>query len=299
MMEKLIYIIDDEALIGGMLQMLLKGSDSSWEVKAFEEPSDLIRAVAGRPPNVVIADYRMPVMTGTELQDKVRVMSPATIRILMSGNISNLNKITSAHQFIAKPFLGDEVVAVVTNSLKVQERLRPHAKLGEIISGLRSLPVVPAIFNRLIALLDQDTSTTQEIAFLLAQDGGIMTRIIQLSNSSLFNHGAVVTGPEEAILCLGLRNIKAVVLSLHIFDSYHALIFPETSVQGIWQHCLRTAQLAEELCRKMEARDHATDAFLASLLHDLGRLVLMENMPDQYPGGLSAGGRQSSSAPRS
>ena len=142
--------------------------------------------------------------------------------------------------------------------------------------------MVPAVFHRLIGLLDQDTSSTHEIARLLAKDGGIMTRIIQLSNSSLFNHGATVTSPEEAIMCLGLQNIKAVVLSLHLFDSYNSLGFPEAPVQGIWEHCLETAQLAEVLCRKMQAREDATNAFLAGLLHDLGQLVLMENARDRY-----------------
>jgi len=60
------------------------------------------------------------------------------------------------------------------------------------------------------------------------------------------------------------------------------LTFPETSVQRIWQHCQETAQLAERLCRQMNARSHSTNAFLASLLHDLGQLVLMENMSERY-----------------
>ncbi len=280
--NKLIYIIDDQAAIRDMLKTLLKCGDPSWEVKGFGEPGELIAAVAERPPDMVISDWSMPGMKGTEVQDKIREISPATIRILLSGSITNMNRIASAHQFLAKPFAVKEVISVVTSSLQAQEWLRHHPRLGDIISGLRSLPVVPAVFHRLIGLLDQDTSSTHEIARLLAKDGGIMTRIIQLSNSSLFNHGATVTSPEEAIMCLGLQNIKAVVLSLHIFDSYNSLGFPEAPVPGIWQHCLETAQLAEVLCRKMQAREDATNAFLAGLLHDLGQLVLMENARDQY-----------------
>jgi response regulator RpfG family c-di-GMP phosphodiesterase len=281
-MNKLIYIVDDQAAIRDLLQRLLKCGNSAWEVRGFGEPGELISAVAERPPDMVISDFSMPGMKGTEVQDKIREISPSTIRILLSGSISNLSRIASAHQFIAKPFQAKEVITVVTNSLRAQEWLRRHPRLGDIISGLRSLPVVPAVFHRLIGLLDQDNSATHEIARLLAKDGGIMTRIIQLSNSSLFNHGATVTSPEEAIMCLGLQNIKAVVLSLHVFDSYNSLGFPEAPVRGIWEHCLETAQLAEELCRKMQAREDATNAFLAGLLHDLGQLVLMENARDQY-----------------
>jgi putative nucleotidyltransferase with HDIG domain len=281
-MNNLIYIVDDKAEMRDMLQMILQSGNPAWEVRGFGEPGALIAAVAERPPDMVISDFSMPGMKGTELQDKIREISPSTIRLLLSGGIPNLSRIASAHQFIAKPFQMKEVITVVTNSLRAQEWLRQHPRLGDIISGLRSLPVVPAVFHRLIGLLDQDNSSTDEIAQLLAKDGGIMTRIIQLSNSSLFNHGAAVTSPEEAILCLGLQNIKAVVLSLHVFDSYGSLGFPEAPVQGVWLHCLETAQLAEELCRKMQAREDATNAFLAGLLHDLGQLVLMENARDQY-----------------
>ena len=282
MTEKLIYIVDDQPMICELLGTLLSFHNSSWEVKTFERPADLIHSVTVRPPNLVISDCRMPLMTGAELQDEIRKMAPSTIRILMSGNVASLSKIASAHQYIAKPFVAAEVFAVVTNSLNVQDKLRRQPRLGDIVAGLNSLPVVPAVFHKLIALLDQDTSSTDEIAKLLEKDGGITTRIIQLANSPLFNNGAPVGSAEEAIMCLGLQNIKAVVLSLHAFESYDRLTFPEASVERIWRHCQETAQLAECLCRERKARSHSSNAFLASLLHDLGQLVFMENLSGQY-----------------
>jgi DNA-binding NtrC family response regulator len=100
-MNKLIYIIDDQAAIRDMLKTLLKCGDPTWEVKGFGEPGELIAAVAERPPDMVISDFSMPGMKGTEVQDKIREISPSTIRILLSGSISNLSRIASAHQFIA------------------------------------------------------------------------------------------------------------------------------------------------------------------------------------------------------
>src|SRR5271165_2197230 len=113
MSEKLIYVVDDQPMICEMLAALLGVRNSSWEVKTFERPADLIQAVTIRAPDLVISDFRMPLMTGAELQEEIRKMAPSTIRILMSGNVSSLSKITSAHQYIAKPFMAAEVFAVV------------------------------------------------------------------------------------------------------------------------------------------------------------------------------------------
>lgn len=81
---------------------------------------------------------------------------------------------------------------------------------------------------------------------------------------------------------LGTSNVKALMLSLHVFDAYNRLHFPEISVKSLWLHSWETAQLAHKLCKEQLGEDAANAALFAGLVHDLGCLILMENQPDRY-----------------
>ena len=277
-----ILIVDDEPAIGSMLKMLLQCANPRCNIQSFTNPLSLLEAIPNQTPNLVISDFRMPEMSGTELLENVRKTSPATIRLLMSGYMAQLAKVGSAHQFIAKPFQPKETVLKVHRAISIQANFQSNPALVKLVTGLQSLPVIPVVFTQLMALLEQTESSLQDIANLLAQDGGMLTRVIQLANSPLFQRGDPVTSAVDAILVLGLQNIKAIVLSLHLFNNYNQLNFQPIKPEQLWSHCWKVGTIAQRLCCKYHGAQFSNDAFFAGILHDLGQLILMENRPQQY-----------------
>jgi putative nucleotidyltransferase with HDIG domain len=70
--------------------------------------------------------------------------------------------------------------------------------------------------------------------------------------------------------------------SLHVFKHRETLHYPEIPVDALWHHSLETARIAQNLCRIKLSEEASNRAFFAGLVHDLGRLILIEHQPENY-----------------
>src|SRR5205085_1301814 len=81
---------------------------------------------------------------------------------------------------------------------------------------------------------------------------------------------------EEAVVYLGLDTIKALVLSLQIFSVLEPKDADFFSLDELWLHSWDTGKLASRIAHVENLDPALTDhAFIAGLLHDVGKLVLV------------------------
>ena len=123
MTKPTLLLIDDEERILRSLRMLFF---AHYNVKMTTDPHEAIQILRTEKVHVVISDQRMPVMQGSELLRIAREVSPATMRILLTG-YSDLNaSIASVNEgevfrYLLKPWLGDEVKKVVAEAVAIAE----------------------------------------------------------------------------------------------------------------------------------------------------------------------------------
>ena len=92
-----------------------------------------------------------------------------------------------------------------------------------------------------------------------------------------------MTSPVDAVLCLGTDMIAAIVLSQSLFRHYQALKRPEMDLRRVWTHSWETARLAQHICREKRLGAKAgEEAFLAGLMHEIGRFILIDNFPGPF-----------------
>lgn len=280
-MQKLIYVVDDEPRVREMLALCLRRTDSDWRIVEFSEPAALIKAVEQEPPHLVLSDHEMPGMTGAQMLARIRQIAPATIRVIFSSYVGHSDNLGAAHQHLRKPCSATEIMTRVRGALSAQEALGNEA-LARLTASFAAFPVLPSVYSDLVRDLDGDGVPLEHTAQLLKRDGSVLTRVMQVANSPLYGTDSPITNPEQAILQLGTRNVKALVLSMHVFDGYDRIHFPEMPVELLWQHSCSVARFAQSLCAKSLGEAAANDAFFAGLVHDLGCLVLMENHPSAF-----------------
>lgn len=280
-MTKIIYIVDDEQGVRETLKYLFKTFDPTWKVVEFSTASEAVEAVRSRPPQLVLADQTMPGMSGTQMLEIIRQIAPATIRIILSAYPAHPEKITAAHQYLSKPFDHRELEKRIRQALAAQECLH-NPELAQLVASLQSFPALPGVYVELLHELESEDSSCDRMADLLRNDGGSLTRTLQMANSPLFCGSNIITEPTDALLVLGTSVVKALVLSLHVFNSYSMLDFPELSLESLWSHSWKTAQAAQKLCREHLGEEAGNDAFFAGLVHDLGCLILMENHTERF-----------------
>jgi HD-like signal output (HDOD) protein len=289
-MKRSIYVVDDQEQLLELTVLILRRIDPDWEVTGFNDPLAALAGVKAMAPDAVLSDQMMPGMQGSELLEQVRAAAPMTLRLIMSGYSapSALALITSAHQYMTKPFDLDKLRDLMRRSFVAQKRIANQG-LQAVVTSIRSIPSLPHVHHSLLAKLKDDQSPSEAIARLVGADPGLSVKVLQLANCPLFGRSYVVTDVIDAVNCLGTEMITAILLSQSVFRRYESLKHREIDLARVWAHCWETACLAQRLCREKKLpRQTGEEAFLAGLLHEVGRFVLIDNFPDQYQAACNA-----------
>jgi HD-like signal output (HDOD) protein len=128
--------------------------------------------------------------------------------------------------------------------------------------------------------LVSERSSASDIAGIIRHDIAMSAKILQLVNSAFFNHATKISTIEQAVVQLGLQMVKNLALSVKVFqDSRVTRITQGFSIEAASNHAFHTAAVARQL-----VTDHslAEDAFMAGMLHDIGKLILAEKLPDKF-----------------
>jgi HD-like signal output (HDOD) protein len=283
-MKRSIYVVDDQEPLLEVTVLGLRCMGSEWDVTGFADPFAALAAVKACEPDAVLSDQMMPGMEGSKLLEQVRVLSPNTIRLIMSGYVAldKLTLITSAHQYIAKPFVPAKLRDLIHRSFVAQERILNQG-LQMVVTSIRSIPSLPQAHHSLLKELEDNRNASTSIARLIGDDPGLTIKVLQLANSALFGPGYTVTNLIDAVNCLGTQMLSAIVLSQSVFRHYETLKHREVDLPKVWAHCWETGCLAQRLCRERKLPHHAgEEAFLAGVLHEVGRFLLFDNFPDQF-----------------
>ena len=141
---------------------------------------------------------------------------------------------------------------------------------------------MPQILIKLIEHLQADDLGMQELASLVATDAGMSAKFLAVAKSSAYHRSARSIGLEQSLMALGTDMIKMLVISESVFQTFNN--FPHsgsTDLRSFWKQSLTAAVIARELARRM-AYAHLEEAYLAGLLHNVGRLALLSTAPLEY-----------------
>ena len=128
---------------------------------------------------------------------------------------------------------------------------------------------------------------------MISSDMGMAAKVLQLVNSAFFGLSRQVSSLSQAVNLLGLETIKALVLSAHVFSQFESARLPTHLASHLWNHSLTTGAYARAIARLEDSNQHISDhAFMAGMLHDVGKLVLAINLFDRYSEALGLSQRE-------
>lgn len=153
-------------------------------------------------------------------------------------------------------------------------------KVRALISRLNHVPSLPSLYVEITSALAKKDTSVRDIGELVARDIAFSTKLLQLVNSAFFGLPRRVSAPSEAAVLLGTELIRALVLGTKVFSAIEECPLRPEGLDVLWQHSVRTATLARDLAVRMRLEKREADAaFLAGLVHDIGHLVLLQNLP--------------------
>jgi putative nucleotidyltransferase with HDIG domain len=148
-----------------------------------------------------------------------------------------------------------------------------------------TLPSLPDVVMRINSMIDNPNVGLQEMGALVAKDPAITARVLRLANSGYYGLSQQVTNAEQAATVIGARALRNVAMQVSILQRYeHLKNIPDFDLDEVWQHSTLTALLAQALAESCFRRTGlAPDDFYAcGLLHDVGKVVMLEGLVDEY-----------------
>jgi putative nucleotidyltransferase with HDIG domain len=144
------------------------------------------------------------------------------------------------------------------------------------------LPVMPQILVKLLEHFQGGECSMTEVASLIAQDTAITSRILEAANNPAYHRGNHFIGLEQSLIALGGDTVRTLLISASVSQVFND--FPEFGdiyLRRFWKHSL-TAALTARMVAQSIGYPHPEEAYLAGLLHDVGRLALYAATPKEY-----------------
>jgi HD-like signal output (HDOD) protein len=160
--------------------------------------------------------------------------------------------------------------------------------LKSLVARMGVLPSLPSLYFKVLQELQSPTSSVDRIGELVAMDIAMSAKLLQLVNSAFFGIRRKVSNPAEAVQFLGVGTVRSLALSIHAFSCFDQAKLGDFSFERLWNHCVTTGLFARKITDLEEVEPTMSDeSFIAGLLHDVGKLMLITNMTEDYRAALA------------
>jgi len=283
--KKKILIVEPEEFHLQSLYAGLSECAERWDFAFSGNAIEALTKLEVEKYDAVVTNIKLTGVDGAEFIHRNREILPNSVRIIMTTvkDKNILYQMTGcAHQFLLKPVKPLELIETLERAFYLRGILN-DAHLMEIIRGMKSLPSAPQVYFELMQIIQSPVSSIIDIAEIIAKDQGLTVKIMQMVNSAFFGLPRKVENINLAVNLLGLETITNLTLMADVFQQYSDAILKEFSVDYLTQHSLNTALTAQSILKSEHAGEAAqTASYTAGLLHDVGKLVFIANMPQEY-----------------
>jgi HD-like signal output (HDOD) protein/DNA-binding NarL/FixJ family response regulator len=315
-----ILIIDDEMVSRTKLELIM---EYFGDCEALDSGDDALAVFyeahqENDPFDLIMLDINLPGMDGIQLLSAIRqaekeldIEQSRQAKILMTSSYRDKKRIIASVQsgcddYIGKPFnleliryrLDKLGIKERTSSIGANESRTPAPRTtdqiyGEIVflmnSSQTDLPSLPKIYIKYRELIARKASF-DEIVDLLRNDIAISAELIRRSNSAYYKGFTANKSLEQALARMGYDASMQVVAELSIRKFFTMRTKKYRSlVENLWKHSISSAYAAEFLSKLLQLNLKG-DPFLLGLLHDIGKLALLQIIADMERKGRFKGG---------
>jgi len=148
---------------------------------------------------------------------------------------------------------------------------------------IESLPTLPSMALDVIMLAENPNSSLADIALVIQKGPSMASKILKIANSSFYGYSRKVNNLQSALLILGLREVKNIVLGVSILNLFNKSNKDVGFNHKLfWTHSAGCAQVARSLAFKMGLFEYELESFTIGLIHDIGKIVIDQFNHDNF-----------------
>lgn len=155
-------------------------------------------------------------------------------------------------------------------------------RIKRITESIIGLPTLPTVVSKMIELVDNPRTSAASLSRLISTDQALTARLLKLANSAYYGFPREISTVNMAIVVLGFNTVKDMGLSLSVFDAFkNAEPTPSFDISRFWEHSIACGIASRMLARNYRSR-FAGEAFVAGLLHDIGKVILNQYFHKEF-----------------
>lgn len=136
---------------------------------------------------------------------------------------------------------------------------------------------MPPVANLVMDKISDPNTTTKHLQQIISKDQALAARVLRIANSPLYGCARTITRLTDAIMIMGFNSIKSLVMTSALHDFFKKFGLAE---KLMWEHSIVTASVAKRIAQTIRF-SRVEEAFLAGLMHDLGKVILNLKLPEK------------------
>jgi putative nucleotidyltransferase with HDIG domain len=149
------------------------------------------------------------------------------------------------------------------------------------LKKIKEISTLPDVMQRIMDILADENSSSQELSREIEHDPALTAKILKVVNSAFYGFYRRIANVNEAVVILGYNEVRSIAITVSVFDVFSGkpAKTPFNRVK-FWEHSIGTAVVADIL--RQECCRYEEGAFVAGLLHDIGKVVMDQHFPSEW-----------------
>jgi len=155
----------------------------------------------------------------------------------------------------------------------------PRLDIDHIIGRDPDLSSLPDVFAQIVEALKSPRSSAAYVAEVVSKDPSLSARLLRLVNSPFYGFPQKVETLSRAVAVIGSKQLTNLAMGISVLSLFKDIPPDVVNMKAFWQHSVACGIMARLLAGQIGNQSEER-FFVAGLLHDLGRLVMLKNYPD-------------------
>ncbi|MDQ6965106.1 MAG: HDOD domain-containing protein [Mariprofundales bacterium] len=154
----------------------------------------------------------------------------------------------------------------------------------QLLQAVKAMPAFPESVNKIIDLASDINCSAKQLVRVIERDPVVTVKVLQMVNSSFYCLPRKLTSAHHAVAYLGLNTVKNLAVGIAAVGILSTSGIGGLNTNAFLHHSLATSVIARRLGMKLKDKHQydVTEFFVAGLVHDFGKLVLMRNYAEIF-----------------
>ena len=154
-------------------------------------------------------------------------------------------------------------------------------QLEKVVTRIEQLPTLPIVSQKIMELMANDDISFKDIVNVIENDQSLALKILKIANSAFYGSLSKISSLENAMIKLGMNEVKSVVLGVSVHDFFSNASDGMFDRERFWKHAIVCGQVAKYLGGYYKIKNDDS-LFLSGLIHDMGKVVLDEYLHEDF-----------------